>query len=94
MLIFSIRPFSLIFVRKKLGMAIDTYSLVSQTQQMGNLINDLETRLFKIEKEINSMHTYLDRMGVDRTGGWGSDYTISERMDILATRGELRFEKL
>jgi hypothetical protein len=74
-------------------MAIDTYSLVNQTQQMGNLINDLETRLLKIENEMTAMHTYLDRMGIDRAGGWGRDYTISERMDILATRGEVKFER-
>ena len=71
---------------------MNTYNLTSAVNDIVNSINQLETKVSLMEAEFKNLHTYLDKMSVPRWSDSGNTLYLSDRMDLLASRGEIKFE--
>lgn len=71
---------------------MNTYNITNAVNDIVNSINQLETKVSLMEAEFNSLHVYLDRMSVPRWSESGNTLYLSDRMDLLASRGEIKFE--
>jgi len=87
---FFLRDCSFIFVKKI--MALNSYNITNSLNDMLSFINQLEMKVLSMENEFNDLHNYLDKMSIPRFCNMGNKLTVAGRMDLLASRGEIKFE--
>lgn len=69
---------------------LSSYDINRANDQLISGVNILESRLVEIEKEISSMHKYLDQMGISTYGVTGK-LTVAERLEELAKKTDIIF---